>query len=55
MVAQALGGIPAQVIHKRTGLFAHSVEATAYQIRYLLAHPRLAARLGEQGHEHVRE
>jgi len=55
VVASAVGGIPAQVIHKHTGLLAHSVEGTAYQIRYLLAHPELAARLGEQGHEYVRE
>jgi trehalose synthase len=50
-----VGGIPAQVIHKHTGLLAHSVEGTAYQVRYLLTHPETAARLGEQGHEHVRE
>jgi trehalose synthase len=55
VVASAVGGIPSQVIHKQTGLLAHSVEGTAYQIRYLLSHPSLAARLGEQGHEHVRE
>jgi trehalose synthase len=28
---------------------------TAYQIRFLLSHPDIARRLGEQGHEHVRE
>jgi trehalose synthase len=55
VVASAVGGIPAQVIHKHTGLLAHSVEGTAYQIRFLLSHPSLAQRLGEQGHEHVRE
>lgn len=55
VVASAAGGIPAQVVHKHTGLLAHSVEGTAYQVRYLLAHPQLAARLGAQGHEHVRE
>jgi trehalose synthase len=55
VVASAVGGIPTQVIHKQTGLLAHSVEGAAYQIRYLLSHPDLAARLGEQGHEHVRE
>jgi trehalose synthase len=55
VVASAAGGIPTQVVHKHTGLLAHSVEGTAYQIRYLLAHPELAARLGAQGHEHVRE
>lgn len=55
VVASAVGGIPTQVIHKHTGLLAHSVEGTAYQIRFLLSNPSIAARLGEQGHEHVRE
>jgi trehalose synthase len=55
VVASSVGGIPAQVIHKQTGLLAHSVEGTAYQIRFLLAHPTLAQKLGEQGHDHVRE
>jgi trehalose synthase len=55
VVASAVGGIPAQVIHKHTGLLAHSVEGTAYQIRFLLSHPALARKMGEQGHEHVRE
>jgi trehalose synthase len=55
VVASAVGGIPTQVIHKHTGLLAHSVEGTAYQIRFLFSNPAIAARLGEQGHEHVRE
>jgi trehalose synthase len=55
VVASAVGGIPTQVIHKHTGLLAHSVEGTAYQIRFLLSNPAIAQRLGEQGHEHVRE
>lgn len=55
VVASAVGGIPLQVIHKHTGLLAHSVEGTAYQVRFLLSHPEIARRLGEQGHEHVRE
>lgn len=55
VVASAVGGIPAQVIHKHTGLLAHSIEGTAYQIRFLLSNPALAQKLGEQGHEHVRE
>ncbi len=46
---------PPQVIHKHTGLLAHSIEGTAYQIRFLLSNPALAGRLGQQGHEHVRE
>ncbi|PYT93932.1 MAG: glycosyl transferase family 1 [Acidobacteria bacterium] len=55
VVASAVGGIPSQIIHKHTGLLAHSVEGTAYQIRFLLSHPQIAAKLGENGHEHVKE
>jgi trehalose synthase len=33
----------------------HSVEGTAFQIRFLLSNPALARQMGEQGHEHVRE
>jgi trehalose synthase len=55
VVASAVGGIPTQVIHKHTGLLAHSVEGTAYQIRFLFSHPEIAARLGEHGHAHVKE
>lgn len=55
VVASAVGGIPAQVIHKQTGLLAHSIEGTAYQVRFLLSNPAIAQRLGERGHEHVRE
>jgi trehalose synthase len=55
VVASAVGGIPIQIIHKHTGLLAHSVEGTAYQIRFLLSHPEIAVKLGEHGHEHVKE
>ena len=55
VVASAVGGIPVQIIHKHTGLLSHSVEGTAYQIRFLLSHPEIAAKLGENGHEHVKE
>ena len=55
VVASAVGGIPIQIIHKHTGLLAHSVEGTAYQIRYLLSHPEIALKLGEHGHQHVKE
>ena len=55
VVASAVGGIPTQIIHKHTGLLAHSGEGTAYQIRYLLSHPEIAAKLGEHGHQHVKE
>jgi trehalose synthase len=55
VVASAVGGIPVQIIHKHTGLLAHSVEGTAYQIRFLLSHPEIAVKLGEHGHQHVKE
>jgi trehalose synthase len=55
VVASAVGGIPIQIIHKHTGLLAHSVEGTAYQIRFLLSHPEIAAKLGVHGHQHVKE
>jgi trehalose synthase len=55
VVASAVGGIPVQVIHKHTGMLAHSVEGAAYQIRFLLSHPEIAKRLGEHGHQYVKE
>jgi len=55
VVASAVGGIPVQIIHKHTGMLVHSVEGAAYQIRFLLSHPHIAAKLGENGHQHVKE
>lgn len=55
VVASAVGGIPTQIIHKHTGMLVHSIEGTAYQIRFLLSHPEIAAKLGDHGHEHVKE
>ena len=55
VIASAVGGIPVQVIHKLTGVLVHSVEGTAYQMRYLLTHPEFAGQLGRNGHEHVKE
>jgi trehalose synthase len=55
VVASAVGGIPRQVIHKVTGMLAHSIEGAAYQIRFLLTHPEFAKKLGENGHQHVKE
>jgi trehalose synthase len=55
VVASAVGGIPVQVIHKQTGLLSHSIEGTAYQIRFMLSHPEIATKLGEHGHDHVKE
>jgi len=55
VIASAVGGIPSQVIHKLTGMLVHSIEGTAAQIRFLLANPDFARKLGENGYEHVKE
>jgi trehalose synthase len=55
IIAGDVGGIPSQVIHKLTGMLVHSVEECADQIRYLLTHPPVAAELGKNGREHVKE
>jgi trehalose synthase len=54
VVASAVGGIPLQVLHERTGLLAHSIEGCALQITRLLREPELRRRLGNRGREHVR-
>jgi trehalose synthase len=55
VIGSAVGGIPAQIIPNLTGALVHSIEGTAYQIRYLLSHPDAAKKLGEYGHEYVKE
>ena len=55
VIGSAVGGIPAQIIPNLTGVLVHSIEGTAYQIRYLLSHPEIAKQLGEYGHEYVKE
>lgn len=55
VIGGAVGGIPVQIIHKLTGVLVHSVEGCAYQLRYLLTHPDIAAQLGKNGREHVKE
>ena len=47
VVASAVGGITLQVIHNFTGILVHSIEGTAYQIRYLLNNPEVAKQLGK--------
>jgi len=55
VIASAVGGIPLQVINNFTGILVHSVEGAAYKVRYLLNNPEIGDRMGEYGHEHVRE
>jgi trehalose synthase len=54
VVAGAVGGIPLQVIHERTGLLVRSVQGCAFQMTRLLRSPDLRKRLGAEGREHVR-
>jgi trehalose synthase len=55
VVASAVGGIPLQVLHERTGLLVRSIEGCAFQVTRLLRSPELRRRLGHAGGEHVRE
>ncbi|MEE8317369.1 MAG: glycosyltransferase, partial [Candidatus Omnitrophota bacterium] len=55
VVASAIGGIPLQIKHKYSGLLCHSIEGAAFSIKQLLNAPEYARRLGEKGHEHIRQ
>lgn len=55
VIAGAVGGITLQIIHNFTGILVHSIEGTAYQIRYLLNNPQLAKKIGRYAKEQVRE
>jgi len=55
VVASAVGGIPLQVLHERTGLLVRSVEGCAFQVARLLRSYDLRRRLGDAGREHVRD
>jgi trehalose synthase len=55
VIASAVGGIPLQISHKYSGILTHTVEGTAYWIKQLLGAPDFARKLGENGHNQVRE
>jgi trehalose synthase len=55
VIASAVGGIPLQVLHERTGLLVRSVEGCAGQIVRLLRDQALRRRLGAAGREHIRD
>lgn len=55
VIASAVGGIPLQISHKYSGILTHTIEGTAYWIKQLLGAPEFARKLGENGHNHVRE
>jgi trehalose synthase len=55
VVASGVGGITLQVSHKYSGLLCHSIEGAAHAMKQLLQNPAYAAKLGENGREHVRQ
>ena len=54
VVAGAVGGIPLQVLHDRTGMLVRSIQGCALQMTRLLRSADLRRRLGRNGREHVR-
>jgi trehalose synthase len=54
VIGGAVGGIPAQIIHGYTGVLVHSVEGASWQLRTLLTQPELAGKLGQNGHQRVK-
>jgi len=54
VVAGAVGGIPLQVLHDRTGVLVRSIPGCALQMTRLLRAAELRRRLGRNGREHVR-
>ncbi|MFN3484298.1 MAG: glycosyltransferase, partial [Planctomycetota bacterium] len=54
VVGGLAGGIPTQVLHEVTGYLVSTIEGAAFRIYTLLENPDLAARMGQEGREHVR-
>ncbi|MEW6324250.1 MAG: glycosyltransferase [Nitrospirota bacterium] len=54
VIAGAVGGIPLQITHKKSGILTYSIEGTAHWIRQLLNEPEFAQELGNNGREHVK-
>ena len=54
VVASHVGGIPLQISHKYSGLLCHSIEGAAFALKQLLNNPEYAKKLGENGHEHIK-
>ncbi|MBI4893374.1 MAG: glycosyltransferase [Acidobacteria bacterium] len=55
VIGGAVGGIKLQVIHGVTGFLVHSPEGAAQRASQLLADPGLRVRMGNNGHEHVKQ
>jgi len=55
VVGGNVGGIPLQVLNGRTGYLVSTIEQCTEKVLYLLEHPRVARRMGQEGKEHVRK
>jgi trehalose synthase len=54
VIASNVGGIPLQIKHKYSGMLCNSVDGAAFALKQLLNNPFYAAKLGENGREHVK-
>ncbi|MFH1776770.1 MAG: glycosyltransferase [Candidatus Omnitrophota bacterium] len=55
VIASAVGGIPQQIKHKYSGLLSYTIEGTAHFLKQLLHSPDYAKKLGQNGHEHIKQ
>ncbi|MBI5631863.1 MAG: glycosyltransferase [Nitrospirae bacterium] len=55
VIGGATGGIPLQILHGVTGFLVHSVDGAAFRIRQLLNDPEMAAKIGTDAKEYVRQ
>jgi trehalose synthase len=55
VIGGAVGGIKLQIIDGMTGFLVHSPEGAANRILQLLGDRRLREKLGENGHQHVKQ
>ena len=54
VVASNVGGIPLQVKNRYSGLLCYSPEGAAFAVKQFLSSPEYARKIGENGHEHVK-
>ncbi len=55
VIGGAVGGIKIQIINKFTGFLVHSPEGAANRAMQLLSDRELCRRMGENGHQHVKQ
>jgi trehalose synthase len=54
VIASAVGGIPLQITHKYSGILTYSIDGTFHFLKELLNEPEYAKKLGQNGHEQVK-